>query len=161
MYRWLITAASSLGVGLLPGPTGTYGSFLTGLLAAAWLWWRPLPLAGWGYLVFLVLLAAAAVAASELSLRAGVYGEGRKDPGQIVIDEAAGQMIAFYGLAGPGWGMFLAFVLFRFFDVFKPFPVDASQKLPGGWGVVVDDLLAGLYALGALRLIQWLTGWAS
>ena len=159
MYRFLITAASSLGVGLLPGPTGTYGSLLTGLLAAAWLWWNPGPLAGWGYLLFLALLAGVAVAASEMSLRVGVFGEGDKDPGQIVIDEAAGQMIAFYGLARPDLTMFLAFVLFRVFDVLKPFPVGVSQRLPGGWGVVVDDLLAGLYALGSLRLILWLTGW--
>lgn len=157
--RRLLTVAATLGVGLLPGPRGTYGSFLTALGAAAWLAWRPGPLAGWGYLAFLVCLSALAVVVAELSLRAGIFGQDH-DPGQIVIDEAAGQMIAFYGLSRVDWAMFLAFVLFRLFDVLKPFPVGISQKLPGGWGVVVDDLLAGLYALACLHLIlHWSAFW--
>ncbi len=81
---------------------------------------------------------------------------GRKDPGEIVVDEIAGQSIALAGLhavlpAGAAvplrWGLVvLAFGLFRAFDILKPGPIDRLQSLPGGWGVMADDLLAGTLA---------------
>ena len=81
---------------------------------------------------------------------------GRKDPGEIVVDEIAGQAIALVGLhavlpAGSTdtvkWGLVVvSFGLFRAFDILKPGPVDRLQSLPGGWGVMADDLLAGALA---------------
>jgi phosphatidylglycerophosphatase A len=81
---------------------------------------------------------------------------GRKDPGEIVVDEIAGQSVALAGLhavlpaaasAPLRWGLVVvAFVSFRVFDILKPGPIDRLQSLPGGWGVMADDLLAGVFS---------------
>jgi phosphatidylglycerophosphatase A len=149
--RWPITLTASLGVGLLPGPRGTYGSLITA--AAAWLWLAKggAAFAGPWYLVFLLILAVVAVASSQAALNLGLFG-GKKDPGQVVIDEALGQMVTYYGLGVTGWEMVAGFFLFRFFDIAKPWPVGKSQDLPGGWGIVIDDFLAGIYALICLQV---------
>ena len=153
-FKW----AASLGVGLMPGPGGTYGSALT--TAGVWVWLAAGggPLSGWLYGAFLVIAAALAVWVSQQALDAGVFGQDH-DPNAITIDEGAGQLIALYGAAlGPWWHLPLAFVAFRLFDVFKPFPIDSLQKLPGGWGITADDLLAGVYALGLTWAVRWLAG---
>lgn len=155
--RWLRLAAS-LGVGLLPGPAGTYGSLLTCGLAWAWLAGGGAPLAGPWYGLALLAAAALAVAVAEAALRRGVFGPGH-DPGQIVIDEMAGQLVALYGVASLGWEFLAGLLAFRLFDIAKPWPVGASQRLPGGWGVVADDLLAGLYALGLVRFAVFCSAW--
>ena len=72
---------------------------------------------------------------------------GRKDPGVIVIDEVAGMMTAVLLLPRTPGVLFCAFLLFRIFDIWKPFPARESQALRGGFGIVVDDLIAGVYAL--------------
>lgn len=79
-----------------------------------------------------------------------------KDPGGIVWDEFVGMWIVMLWL--PGWYWLIpAFLLFRFFDVLKPWPVSfADRSLTGGIGIMVDDVLAGLYALACLQLIAWL-----
>ena len=72
---------------------------------------------------------------------------GRKDPGVIVIDEVAGMMVAVLFLPRTPGVLLWAFLLFRLFDIWKPFPAREAQALRGGVGVVVDDLIAGVYAL--------------
>jgi phosphatidylglycerophosphatase A len=72
---------------------------------------------------------------------------GRKDPGIIVIDEVAGMLLSVLLLPRTIPVLITAFLLFRVFDVWKPFPARESQALTGGMGVVVDDLIAGVYAL--------------
>ena len=74
------------------------------------------------------------------------------DAHPIVIDELVGQILALMLQPKVWWAMLASFVLFRLFDIWKPFPIGVSQRLPGGWGVVVDDVLAGIYA-GVLALI--------
>ena len=74
----------------------------------------------------------------------------RKDPGNVVIDEVAGQMIAL--LPGPfyvhtWWSIFSAFVLFRVFDIWKPYPIRRLEKLESGLGIMADDIVAGIYAV--------------
>lgn len=145
---------ASLGVGLLPGPQGTYASVLVAGLAALWLALGGGPLLGPGYWLGALMLAALAVAVSEAAWRLKVFGP-EHDPGQIVIDEAAGMVLALHGCTHPGWLWLAALLAFRFFDILKPWPVGWSQRLPGGWGIVVDDLLAGLYALGVVKLLGW------
>lgn len=82
----------------------------------------------------------------------GFYGS--TDPGAVVIDEVAGQIIAFLLLPPLGWiSMAVGFVLFRFFDVLKPFPARRAERLPGGWGIMTDDVIAGGYAAIALFLL--------
>jgi phosphatidylglycerophosphatase A len=83
---------------------------------------------------------------------------GAKDPGAIVVDEVAGMALSVFAVPLTPAVLVVAFVLFRIFDVVKPFPADAAQRLPGGVGVVVDDLVAGLYAL-AVVLVARRAGW--
>ena len=76
---------------------------------------------------------------------------GLKDPGKVVVDEVAGQMIAMLPLAflanGPSWvWVIVSFNLFRLFDIFKPYPAHRFEALPGGFGIMMDDLVAGVYA---------------
>ena len=77
-----------------------------------------------------------------------------KDPGCIVSDELAGQWLALLAapLAWPWW--LAAFVLFRVFDITKPWPMKALERLPGGWGIVTDDLMAGVYVAAILLVAQ-------
>ncbi len=161
---WL---ATGFGSGRLRPAPGTWGS-LAGL--AAWVGLVRLlralparPAVTLGLLAPLLLTAAAIWAADRV-----VAETGEKDPGYVVADEWAGQWIALTPLlfagalqpqpAGP-WLLRLAvpFLLFRLFDIWKPGPVGASQRLPGGLGVVIDDVLAGLLAaLLAMPADHWL-----
>lgn len=82
------------------------------------------------------------------------------DPGWFVLDETAGVWLAAAALVGPTWtGIGLAFLLFRIFDIWKPPPVRTLERVGGGWGIVLDDLVAGVYAL--LLLFAWETWGAS
>jgi phosphatidylglycerophosphatase A len=75
-----------------------------------------------------------------------------KDPHCVVIDEIVGMQIVLLSATPTTGGLVAAFALFRIFDVWKPFPIDRLQSLPGGWGIVVDDMLAGVYARAVLML---------
>jgi len=81
---------------------------------------------------------------------------GKKDPGKVVIDEVAGQMMALTVIpmdVRSGWSILLAFLLFRFFDIVKPYPARRLEALEGGLGIMADDIVAGLYAAILLALI--------
>jgi phosphatidylglycerophosphatase A len=94
------------------------------------------------------------------SLAASSYSRelGHQDPRRIVIDEVAGQWLTIF-LAPGGWTeMAAGFVLFRLFDVIKPFPLRRLEKLPAGWGIMADDLGAGLYAWAVLRVFLLVRG---
>ncbi len=88
----------------------------------------------------------------------GIYGH---DPSQVTIDEFAGQWVALVLLPGGWFGVLLGFIAFRLFDILKPEPVDSAQKLPGGWGVMVDDLIAGIYANLSVRIVFWALSFSS
>lgn len=106
-------------------------------------------------------LAAVLVAVTVLGLWSADEAEralAMKDPGAIVIDEVAGMTLSVLALPLTPVVLLTGFVLFRLFDVVKPFPANAAQRLPGGFGVMVDDLIAGLYALALLVLARW-AGW--
>jgi phosphatidylglycerophosphatase A len=89
---------------------------------------------------------------------------GRRDPGEVILDEFVAIPLCFLGwpaLVGPApvWVVFLTgFALFRLFDITKPFGIARLQHLPGGWGVVVDDLAAALATCGVMHAAQWLWG---
>ena len=99
-----------------------------------------------------VLLVVAILAFTFVGIWAGTRTEelaGRKDPGKIVVDEVAGQLIALFPLVFVKWSMItvmVSFILFRFFDIVKPYPANRLQELKGGAGVMFDDLVAGAYA---------------
>ena len=146
---WAMQVATFFGIGRLrPGP-GTWGSVVTVLL------WAVLAHAlvpSWRVPVAIAL----AVAVTLIGIPAATQiarGCGTKDPQFVVIDEVAGQLVAL--VAVPlAWKSFLAgFILFRAFDIVKPPPVRQLEALPEGSGIVLDDIAAGLYALGAMHLL--------
>jgi phosphatidylglycerophosphatase A len=122
------------------------------------------PVAGvvarWPLVAEAALLAGALAFAIWMSHRAEAhYGHDAK---AITIDEVVGMLVTFLGVGLPEagaarWGALIAgFFLFRVMDIVKPFPAGRSQRLPGGWGVVADDVLAGVYANLGLRLaLRW------
>jgi len=129
--------ASVFGAGYAPVASGTVGSFVT--VVAIWL----LPLTP-------LRIAIALVVVTLIGIWSGSRVErllGKKDPGVIVIDEVAGMLLSVILLPRTIPVLVTAFLLFRLFDIWKPFPARESQALTGGMGVMVDDLVAGVYAL--------------
>ena len=148
---WIATVA---GVGYFPVAPGTVGSAVgVGLVAAL----DTVPFTGAGRSA---LLGLATVLIFFLGVWASGKSEeffGRTDPCHVVIDEVAGQMAAFLLSPHASWKFLLAgFGLFRIFDITKPFPARWAERLPGGWGIMIDDLIAGAYALLALALLGYL-----
>ena len=144
--------ASVFGAGYVPVASGTVGSFVT--VVAIWL----LPLTPLRIAVALVVVILVGIWAGSRVERV----LGKKDPGVIVIDEVAGMLLSVILLPPTIPVLVTAFLLFRLFDIWKPFPARESQALTGGVGVMVDDLIAGFYTLilimGALTLFPgWLT----
>ncbi len=134
-------------IGYLPLMPGTFGS-LAGLVIGVSLSSNRL-----FYLAFtFIALAAGLLLGSRMEKLSG-----RKDPPQVVIDEVAGMLISMAFIPLTPLALFWAFFLFRAFDTIKPFPVNRLQHLEGGAGIMLDDVIAGLYAnlvlQVALRLI--------
>lgn len=150
--RWAWTVATFFGAGLgKPGP-GTWGSVAAVLLWAAYAGFlHPSP-----HAVLLVLLAgiALSIALGVPAATLAARESGRHDPQFVVIDEVAGQWIALLGSPADWRHALMALVLFRLFDITKPFPARQLERLPEGWGIVFDDVAAGLYALGVASLLR-------
>jgi len=145
---WLV--ATFFGVGYLrPGP-GTYASAVTMLV-----WWGVSRFIAASWLLPVAVIAAVVITILGIPPSTVVAREsGKEDPGFVVIDEVAGQMISL--IAVPlNWKYLLAsFILFRGFDIIKPFPLRRLERLPGGVGIMMDDVGAGIYVLLLLQL--WL-----
>jgi phosphatidylglycerophosphatase A len=137
------------GVGRAPLAPGTVTSALT--IAALWLL-APTPVVLAVLFVAVTALGTWAAGEAERALSRG------KDPGAIVVDEVAGMTLSMLAVPFTPATVVVGFVLFRVFDVIKPFPANVSQRLPGGVGVMADDLIAGLYAL-ALLVVARRVGW--
>ncbi len=149
---WAWTVATFFGAGFgKPGP-GTWGS------VAAVLLWAAESMATHpsahtmlvGLLIWIAFSIALGVPAATIVARES----GRKDPQFVVIDEVAGQWIALLFSPVDWKHALIALALFRFFDITKPFPVRQLESLPEGWGIVFDDVAAGLYALGVASLLR-------
>ncbi len=144
--------ATWFGSGRLPGAPGTWGS-LAALPCGALLVW----LGGWP----LLLIASIAVFiigtwASERYARQ----LRKKDPSEIVVDEVVGQWLVLLPWALDPFAYLLAFAAFRIFDIAKPWPVSwADRQVKGGLGIMLDDVVAGAYALAVCILIHFATGW--
>ncbi|HKC85722.1 MAG TPA: phosphatidylglycerophosphatase A [Blastocatellia bacterium] len=157
-----VLIATGLGLGFIPFGPGTWGSVVGWLIA-----YGLIEFFGSDALLLQNFLIAAGVISAALGLWASHRAEkifNRKDASQIVIDEVCGQIISFVFIApymirlGPGWRwwMVAGFALFRAFDIFKPYPINRLQDLSGGFGVMMDDVLAGIYAAVLLSLLLML-----
>jgi phosphatidylglycerophosphatase A len=149
---YLALAIATCGVGYLPLMPGTFGSLV-------------------GVAIFLALtrvaagsiLLVAALVSILIFTFAGIWAgsrteelSGRKDPGKIVVDEVAGQLIALFPLVFALWSMktvMVSFILFRFFDIVKPYPAGRFERLKGGLGIMCDDLVAGVYGAVIVSII--------
>lgn len=159
---YLALAIATCGVGFIPIAPGTFGSIVGiglwlivrgGILALLW------PLAGRNNLNLLHIsygLIAGQLAAAVLVTLVGTWAasrvekmHGAKDPQKVVIDEVAGQFIALIAVPiqfEDWWTIIIAFLLFRFFDIVKPYPARKFEDLHGGLGIMADDVVAGIYA---------------
>ena len=145
---WIATAG---GAGYFPIAPGTAGSLVGVVLVV-----------GSGQLPLHRPAAIAVLAAASLALFAlGVWAAGdaeeffgRTDPGQVVVDEVVGQMVTFLLFPHATWKWLVGgFLLFRAFDIVKPFPARQAERIPRGWGIMLDDVVAGLYGLAVLAVI--------
>ncbi len=171
--RVSLAIATVFGLGYLPKAPGTFGS-LAGIVLgwgvmtlsslqvapriaataelsnAPTIWWRNF---AWNEFAIVIIISFVGVWAAD---RTAKYLR-TKDPQIVVIDEVAGQLISYMGLATPrtfavNWKyLLLGFILFRVFDIWKPFPARQAEALPGGLGIMADDWIAGIYA----ALLLW------
>jgi phosphatidylglycerophosphatase A len=162
-------ALATWGVGLLPVAPGTFGSAVgvfvyLGLASGSqrvfdYAVTRGLDLSPQAFAnVLNTVLLLSILVIALVGTWAGTRAEkllGKKDPGAVVVDEVAGQLITFLfvpWLAGP-WTVFMGFLAFRVFDIWKPYPVRRLEGLGGGLGIMADDMLAGFYAAAAMSLL--------
>lgn len=115
--------------------------------------------AAWGVLL-LVVFAVAVYTAGSMARAVGREGGDHEDPGVVVIDEAIGYLVTVAALPHGFWTAVAGFFLFRLLDIVKPPPCRWLEKLPGGWGIVLDDVAAGVYGQLILRLVIALTAGA-
>lgn len=152
-------AVTTFGVGYLPLAPGTYGSIVGVLIYLFFGWteanvsanfgaegWTDAQIAAWihaGNLILFLLFCLLGIWAANRAVKLFQT----KDPQQAVVDEVIGQLIVFLFVPfGLDWYFVLAgFLLFRLFDIWKPYPIDSLQNLPAGIGVCADDILAGVY----------------
>ena len=132
------------GAGFFPLAPGTFASFLTALLYKFFFYrWNPLWLGTLIVLIFFLGAGTAGIYIKELD---------RKDPHQIVIDEVCGQLIAYLFVPGLWIDVAVGFFLFRMFDIIKPYPIRKLENLPKGWGIMADDVLAGVYSAVLIQI---------
>jgi phosphatidylglycerophosphatase A len=142
---WAI--ATLFGAGLSPVVPGTAGTLAAMPLAVGLAFLLPL----WGFVAATLCVAGAGIwAADRTAARLRL-----KDPRIVVVDEAAGLMVTLIGVPIDVVSVIGAFFLFRAMDVLKPPPARQAERLPGGWGIMTDDLIAGLFANLLLRAALW------
>ena len=140
LSEWLATCFK---IGHLPIAPGTWGSLAA--IICWWLWLQYLdPLV---FIVFIFTIFTIGVFAANII----IDHTGEKDPSRVVIDEAAGQWLGLLMLPDGTLYIAGAFILFRFFDILKPWPIRQLERFPKGWGVMLDDMLAGLMTLGLIQ----------
>lgn len=133
--------------GTVPVAPGTAGS-AAGVALLVLVRWT-------GSAVLELLVLGALVATGVWAASAAERDYGQTDPPAVVIDEVAGMWLTLLWLP-VGWvGTLAGFLAFRLFDIVKPYPARAAERLPGGWGVMADDLVAGVYAAVTVRALAW------
>ena len=147
--RLAVLIATVFGVGYAPLAPGTVASVVTVIFLGL------VPFSRAGLVIFLVLVVVVGTWAAHVAERV----IGGKDPGAIVIDEVAGMTLSVVAFPLTSEVLAVGLALFRVFDVLKPPPAQESQRIRGGIGVMIDDLIAGLYALAIIALGRSLIGW--
>ena len=148
--RAVLLAATGLYIGTIPVAPGTFGSLIG--LPLCLLLSRLTFLQSVMIILAFILFAVGIASAAEKILK-------QKDPGQIVIDEIAGLLVTFAGLPFNLKTALAGFIIFRLLDILKPFPIRILDKrMGGGSGVVLDDVVAGIYGNLILRLVIYITG---
>ncbi|MEJ2246474.1 MAG: phosphatidylglycerophosphatase A [Acidobacteriota bacterium] len=149
MIRLSRMIASLFYVGFLPGMPGTYASVITALVlyAACSVSGAIQPLLHLGLICLITVVGT--VSSANICRSTGV-----EDPSYIVIDEVAGQLLTFLFLPVTGWNIILGILVFRTFDIWKPYPIRKLERLGNGMGVMADDLLAGIYGNIVLHIIN-------
>lgn len=148
--RLAVALATGLGLGLMPVASGTFGTLLA--LPLVWLFWD----------FWQIGIVWQAVLASGLSLAAipvcsvAERHYGTKDDGRIVADEYMTFPLCMIGLPWNPWMLLTAFLSCRFFDIAKPAPADQLQRIKGGTGIVIDDVVASLYSLLFNHVVYWI-----
>ena len=142
---WL---ATGLGLGFSPIMPGTVGT-LWGLPLA---WGLATYFPAWGQATITAILVSVGV---PLCARAARDLGGKKDPGSIVWDEIASFPIVYWGHAVTPWSLGLGYLLHRVFDISKPPPTRRLERLPGGWGIMADDVMAAVFANFGLWIVRW------
>jgi phosphatidylglycerophosphatase A len=135
-------------VGFFPFAPGTAGS-LAALALFAFIRWIGVPMFELGAIVAVFAIGVWSASGTEVAL-------GRKDPGIVVIDEVLGMLITLALLPVSIPGVIVGFLIFRAFDVVKPYPAAQLEHLHGGLGIMADDAVAGLYSYLVLRLLMWM-----
>ena len=143
LSEWLATCFK---IGHLPIAPGTWGSLAA--IIGWWLWLQYLD-----PLVFIVLIIAI-FTIGVFATNTIIDHTGEKDPSRVIIDEVAGQWLGLLILPDGMLYIAGAFVLFRFLDIFKPWPIRQMEQFPKGWGVMLDDTLAGLLTLGLIQVVS-------
>lgn len=145
MVKFIMVIATGFYSGYLPKAPGTWGS-LVGLLLFFLLHTLSLP-------VYLAIVAGLFLVGSFAAGEAEKIMD-HKDPGLVVIDEIVGMLITMIGVPATPLAMALGFILFRIFDIAKPFPINlVDQRLHGGVGIMLDDVIAGIYSLVILHVL--------
>ncbi|MBU0519502.1 phosphatidylglycerophosphatase A [bacterium] len=139
---------SGFGSGYSPVASGTAGSAV-----AVGIWLLLPEMTALGQLLFIAITFAIGIPVCTQMEK--IYGH---DPSQAVWDEFVGQWVALFMLPQIWWVILASFLIFRALDVWKPFPANGSQKLPGGWGIMVDDLIVGVYTVVILHGVVWWVG---
>ena len=132
-------------VGYLPKCPGTFGTLAT--LPVIWFCQSS---------VLYILLAVILFFMGKIATEDRIQKTGREDPKEVVIDEVVGMMVTMLFIPLSVVSLAIGFILFRFFDILKPFYIRRLEKIPGGYGVMLDDLLAGVYANIILHLFLYL-----
>jgi phosphatidylglycerophosphatase A len=146
--RLAVVIATAGYSGYFPIAPGTVGSAV-GLGVYLLVWWSQSPIVETGLIV--AIFAAGTWAATHAERFFGGI-----DPGPVVIDEVLGMLVTLAFLP-VGWtGAVAGFFLFRIFDIIKPYPANRLEKFHGGFGIMADDAMAGIYANLSLRLLMWL-----
>ena len=132
--------ASCFYIGYIPGAPGTYGSLFALLLISQFSF-----LTKNISVIFFIVIGLIFSTLMEKQT-------GKKDDQRIVIDEFVGMLITFYFVEPNLSYLIIGFILFRLYDIYKPYPIKKTQKLPSGWGILLDDVLAGVYARIVLHI---------